>query len=230
MLASWWDTLKSIRPIDCLILSNEKSLLEEMYGLMRILMESNCWRPPLNCWRMIPLMFYSTLSLLFHFSIPQMDNQTLFMSQLDYQTLIWLVCRYFFRMVCHLHRLKLFQLLINLLQWTKNHLFLVYLDGIPRQLKLLDLISVTFPLDEKIEFKISMLALHWWIVFLKFMILFRTRILKDDLNGNKLCRKKWFFVEESLLGLSSMIARKECCEVSMGLQEWIYLWRYCWTT
>jgi hypothetical protein len=39
ILASLLDTLKSQNPIDCLILSNDKLLLDEMYSLMRIILE-----------------------------------------------------------------------------------------------------------------------------------------------------------------------------------------------
>jgi len=200
MLASWWDTLKSWNPINCLIMSNNKSLLDEMYGLMRIIPASSYWMPLLYYCRMIPLMLSWTLVLLFHFSFLQLDSRTLFLFWLEHRPMSRLVHWYIFWLVYCLHRLKSLWLLIDLLQWKMIHMFLVYPDGLPRQLKLLDLMSVMFPPNKKLEVKRNMLVLHWWLVFLKIMILLSTRMFKDDMNGNSLCRQKLILCWRITLG------------------------------
>jgi hypothetical protein len=63
-------------------------------------------------------------------------------------------------LVHHIRRPKYLRLFIDLLQLSIVHLFLVYPDGMPRQLKLLDLILMMFPLDDKLEVKRNMVTLH----------------------------------------------------------------------
>jgi hypothetical protein len=195
---------------------------------MRSILELSCWMPLIYWCKMIPLMFSLTLVLLFQFSILRLDNRTMFSFQLDHQLMSQLVCWYMFKRVNHLHGMNLFWLLIDLLQWKIAHVFLVYPNGLPKQLKLLDLMSEMFPPDNKLEFKINMSALHWWLVYFWscFLLLFSRmtwmRIGYADEN--------WFFVEESHLRLGSMTARKEHCEVSVGLHDQIYLWRCFWVT
>jgi len=200
MRSSWWDTLKILRPIDYLKLSNDKSLFDVIYGLMRILLRSSCWMNPLDFYRMITLMLFLTLFLLFLFSVLWLDNQNLFPFQLDHRPPSRLVHWYPFWLVYHLHQLEIFRLLINLMQWTIIHPFLFYPNGLPRQLKLLDLMPVIFPSDKKLEVKRNMPLLHWWLMYLEFMILLHSWILKDDLNGNMICRHKLILCRRITLG------------------------------
>jgi hypothetical protein len=146
------------------------------------------WMTPLDFYRMITSMLFPNMVLMFLFSILWLDSKILFLFQLYRRPPRRLVHWYPFRLVHYLRRLKLFQILIDLLQWTTIHPFLVYSDGIPRQLKLLDLMSVIFSLDDKIEVKRNMSSFHWWLMYLKHLILLHTQMLMDKLNGNRLCR------------------------------------------
>jgi len=137
MLASWWDTMKSQNPINCLISSDERLLSNVMFGLMRILPESSCWIPPLCFCMMLTLMLSRTLFLLLLSSFLRLVHRILYLFLLECQSLSWLVQHLMFQLV---HQLYTLWILIILLKWTTVHLFLIFPIGIPILLKLLELI------------------------------------------------------------------------------------------
>jgi hypothetical protein len=191
MLATWWHTMKSLKPIDCLILSNERSFSEGMYFLMRNLLALSGWMYPLDYYRMIALISSLTLFPMFHFSVLCLDTRTLFLFWLGCQLSIQLVIQFLSWSVCHLLQLKLFQLLIDLLGWTSVHISLVYPYGILRHLNMLFLMSMMFLQADKLIVKSNVSALLWWLVCLKLVITLPTQIPKDNLNGRRICILKW---------------------------------------
>ena len=126
ILASWWDTLKSVKYINYLILSNKKSLSNKMYGLMGSIITSRCWMFPLDCYRIITLMLFLTLVFLFHFPFVRLEKQNMFLFWVDHWSPSWLVHRYLFWLVHPLFRMNLFWFVIDLLLWNRVHPFLVY--------------------------------------------------------------------------------------------------------
>jgi len=167
---------------------------------MRSLLESICWMPPMDFYKIITLMLFLTLVLLFHFSVLRLESRNMFLFLLDHRPLIRLVNLYLFQLVLHLRQLKLFWVLINHLQWTIFHLFIVHPNRMPRKLKLLDLMSVIFPLVNKLEVKSNMPTLHYWLMYLKILIMLPTQMLKDDQNGNMLCKKQLILCQWITLG------------------------------
>ena len=161
-----------------------------MYGLMRSLLESSCWMPHMDYYRMITFMLFLTLVLLLWISFLWVGIRTMFMSWLDLRILSQMVNWFLFWIFHLLLRMKLLQLLINLLQWTTIHPFLVYPDGTPRLLKMLVLISVMFLQANKLIVKRSMPLLCWWHMCLKPLTLLPTQMHEDNLNGSRVCRKK----------------------------------------
>jgi hypothetical protein len=155
MFASWWDSLKIQKPIHCLILSNCKSLSNIIFSLMRILMVSSCWMPLLYFYRIIHLMLSLTLVLLFPSSVLRLDNQNLSLFWLDHPPLSRLVHHPLFQLV---HWMKTLWLLIDLMKWNEVRLFLVYPDGLPRKLNLLELMLDMPPMENKLEVKRNMLV------------------------------------------------------------------------
>lgn len=145
MLVSWWATLKSLKSIDCLTLSYDILLSEELCALMRNLWALSCWMLLLIYYRMVPSILLMTPDHLFLFSAFGPSSRTLLLFQLGCQPLFWnrLDSRSLFRLVLHLLLLKLFLPLIDLLQSISVHPFLVYLDGLIRWLKMLILRSMT---------------------------------------------------------------------------------------
>jgi hypothetical protein len=142
----------------------------------------------MNCYKMIHLMLSLTPVLLLHTSVLRLDSRTLLLFQLDPWTPSRLVYPPLFRLVPWL---KTLWILIDLLMWIIFHMFLFYPNGIPRKLNILEMMLEMHPLDENLEIKTSIPTFPWWLVCLKTMIMFPTQMLKDDLNGRKLCKNKF---------------------------------------
>jgi len=158
-----------------------------MYGLMRNIIELSYCILPLDCCRMIPLMLSLAQVLLWHFSVLRLDSRTLFIFKLEHRPPSRIFHLPLFRLV---HQLKILWILIELLQQITVHLFLVYPDGLPKQLKLPQLFLEMFPSNDKLEFKRNMSSFAWWLLYLKLLIMFPTKMLKDDLNGRNPCKPK----------------------------------------
>jgi len=108
------------------------------------------------------------------FSVLWLDTWIMFLFKLECQPMIRLVCRYLFWLVLHLLPLKLFLLLIDLLQWISIHPFVAYPDGMLKLLNLLVLMSVIFLQAVKLAVRISMSMFLWWLMFLRLVILLPT--------------------------------------------------------
>lgn len=95
--------LKCQKPIDYLILSNDKLLSDVMLSLMRSRLELSYWMSPLYYCRMLSLLLSWTLALLPHSSVLCLVCRILYLLQLDRHPPSWLVQHLLFWLV---HRLK----------------------------------------------------------------------------------------------------------------------------